>query len=218
MGVESGIGRAGAGGARPTSSAARARRVSLASPTPSPVQGRRSPAGGGRKPRPGAQAVDMTRFVAAAVLAVAAADLGFAPPAQRRGRSPTARRIRITPSARPRWRRSRAATRSPRGGDRRAFWGAVPCGGKITIVANSPLAPGLQAGTDGWVTFNSSLGADNLDAPASTLHRLHDHPRPLAVGQLDRDGGRLGHVLPDGRPTRWAISSATSTPFAPAAS
>lgn len=48
------------------------------------------------------------------------------------------------------------------------FWGATPCGGQIKIVADSPLAPGLQAGTDAWVTFNSSLGADNLDAPAST--------------------------------------------------
>jgi hypothetical protein len=48
------------------------------------------------------------------------------------------------------------------------FWGAVPCDGQIKIVADSPLAPGLQAGTDAWVTFNSSLGADNLDAPAST--------------------------------------------------
>jgi Matrixin len=48
------------------------------------------------------------------------------------------------------------------------FWGAVPCGGQIKIVADSPLAPGLQAGTDAWVTFGSSLGDDNLDAPAST--------------------------------------------------
>lgn len=48
------------------------------------------------------------------------------------------------------------------------FWGATPCGGQIKIVADSPLAPGLQAGTDAWVTFNSSLGSDNLDAPAST--------------------------------------------------
>jgi matrixin len=48
------------------------------------------------------------------------------------------------------------------------FWGAIPCGGQIKIVADSPLAPGLQAGTDAWVTFNSSLGADNLVAPAST--------------------------------------------------
>jgi hypothetical protein len=48
------------------------------------------------------------------------------------------------------------------------YWGATPCGGKVTITAASPLVSGLDAGTDGWVTFNSSLGADNLDAPAST--------------------------------------------------
>ncbi len=48
------------------------------------------------------------------------------------------------------------------------FWGATPCAGQIKIVADSPLAPGLASGTDGWVTFNSSLGADNLNAPAST--------------------------------------------------
>ena len=48
------------------------------------------------------------------------------------------------------------------------FWGATPCAGQIKIVADSPLVPGLASGTDGWVTFNSSLGADNLNAPAST--------------------------------------------------
>jgi matrixin len=48
------------------------------------------------------------------------------------------------------------------------FWGAVPCAGQISITADSPLAPGLAAGTDGWVTFSSSLGPDDLDAPASS--------------------------------------------------
>ena len=48
------------------------------------------------------------------------------------------------------------------------YWGVVPCQGQITIVADSPLAAGLQSGTDGWVTFNSSLGADDLAAPASS--------------------------------------------------
>ena len=31
-----------------------------------------------------------------------------------------------------------------------------------------PPARGRRASTDGWVTFNSSLGSDNLTAPAST--------------------------------------------------
>lgn len=48
------------------------------------------------------------------------------------------------------------------------FWGATPCEGQINLTVDSPLAPGLEPGTDGWVTFGSSLGADNLDAPAST--------------------------------------------------
>ena len=30
------------------------------------------------------------------------------------------------------------------------------------------LAAGLDPSTDGWVTFNSSLGPDNLNAPASS--------------------------------------------------
>ena len=48
------------------------------------------------------------------------------------------------------------------------YWGAIPCGGQIKIAANSPLAAGLDPSTDGWVTFNSSLGADNLSAPAAS--------------------------------------------------
>ena len=48
------------------------------------------------------------------------------------------------------------------------FWGAAPCGGQITILAERPLAPGLDPTTDAWVTFNSSLGQNNLEAPAST--------------------------------------------------
>lgn len=48
------------------------------------------------------------------------------------------------------------------------YWGAVPCGGQITVLAYRPLAPGLTPTTDGWVTFNSSLGPNDLEAPAST--------------------------------------------------
>ena len=46
------------------------------------------------------------------------------------------------------------------------YWGAVPCAGQVTVTADLPLAPGLGSDTDGWVTFNSSLGPDNLNAPA----------------------------------------------------
>jgi hypothetical protein len=48
------------------------------------------------------------------------------------------------------------------------FWGAVPCGGQITVLANLPVPASLQPSTDGWVTFDSSLGANDLLAPAST--------------------------------------------------
>jgi hypothetical protein len=48
------------------------------------------------------------------------------------------------------------------------YWGAVPCAGQITVLTELPVAPELDPTTDGWVTFNSSLGANNLQAPAST--------------------------------------------------
>lgn len=48
------------------------------------------------------------------------------------------------------------------------YWGAVPCGGQVKVVTNSALLAGMGSATDGWVTFNSSLGSDNLDAPAAT--------------------------------------------------
>jgi Matrixin len=48
------------------------------------------------------------------------------------------------------------------------YWNAVPCGGQITVLADMPLPAGLEPSTDGWVTFDSSLGANDLQAPAST--------------------------------------------------
>ncbi len=48
------------------------------------------------------------------------------------------------------------------------YWRAVPCGGQIAVHAEVPLAPGLDPTTDGWATFNSSLGQNNLEAPAGT--------------------------------------------------
>jgi Matrixin len=49
-----------------------------------------------------------------------------------------------------------------------AYWGAAPCGGKLSVVARRPLARGMAADTDAWVTFGSPLGANNLAAPASS--------------------------------------------------
>jgi Matrixin len=48
------------------------------------------------------------------------------------------------------------------------YWGAVPCHGRFAVLADRPLAPGLDPTTDGWATFNSPLGQNNLEAPAST--------------------------------------------------
>ncbi len=51
------------------------------------------------------------------------------------------------------------------------YWSAVPCAGQIAVRAEQPLAAGLEATTDGWATFESSFGANDLDAPASTYTR-----------------------------------------------
>jgi hypothetical protein len=48
------------------------------------------------------------------------------------------------------------------------YWGAAPCSGQISLRADQPLPAGLEASTDAWVTFESSLGANNLQAPAGT--------------------------------------------------
>lgn len=48
------------------------------------------------------------------------------------------------------------------------YWGAVPCGGQVAVLSAQPLATGTDATTDAWVTFESPLGANDLQAPAST--------------------------------------------------
>jgi Matrixin len=48
------------------------------------------------------------------------------------------------------------------------YWKAVPCGGQVTVLAAQQPAAGSDSTTDGWVTFESSLGANNLEAPPST--------------------------------------------------
>jgi hypothetical protein len=48
------------------------------------------------------------------------------------------------------------------------YWNAVPCGGRITVLTNLPVPAGLEPTTDGWVTFDSSLGENDLEAPAGT--------------------------------------------------
>ena len=48
------------------------------------------------------------------------------------------------------------------------YWGAVPCHGqiKILVAQRSPRSLGQDA--TAWATFSSSLGANNLAAPAGT--------------------------------------------------
>ena len=48
------------------------------------------------------------------------------------------------------------------------YWGAVPCQGHISVIIKQPVPPQLELDSDAWVTFNSSLGANNLAAPASS--------------------------------------------------
>jgi hypothetical protein len=49
-----------------------------------------------------------------------------------------------------------------------SYWKAVPCGGQITVLTDLPVPSSLEPTTDGWVTFDSSLGENDLEAPAST--------------------------------------------------
>jgi hypothetical protein len=48
------------------------------------------------------------------------------------------------------------------------YWNAVPCGGQIRVLGNLAVPSSLEYGTDAWVTFNSSLGQNDLEAPAAT--------------------------------------------------
>jgi len=50
----------------------------------------------------------------------------------------------------------------------RRYWGVVPCSGRVKLVARSPLTPGVHRTADAWVTFDSSLGANDLAAPPAT--------------------------------------------------
>ena len=50
----------------------------------------------------------------------------------------------------------------------KTYWRAVPCGDQVAVLTNVPLAPGLNSASDAWVTFASSLGPNDLEAPASS--------------------------------------------------
>lgn len=48
------------------------------------------------------------------------------------------------------------------------YWGVVPCHGNIKILVAQPSPAVLGPDTSAWVMFSSSLGANNLAAPASS--------------------------------------------------
>jgi Matrixin len=48
------------------------------------------------------------------------------------------------------------------------YWGAVPCQGHIKVLVQQPVPAQLGDNSDAWVTFGSSLGANNLTAPATS--------------------------------------------------
>jgi hypothetical protein len=86
------------------------------------------------------------------------------------------------------------------------YWGAVPCAGQIKIVANRPLVRGLDPSTDGWVTFSSSLGPDDLSAPAASYTNCTitlAHWQWASWTAMERDWGmfcltvvhEMGHLL-----------------------
>ena len=49
----------------------------------------------------------------------------------------------------------------------RRYWGAAACGGRVKVLAQRSVAAGLEPDSDAWVTFDSSLGRNNLAAPAA---------------------------------------------------
>ena len=50
----------------------------------------------------------------------------------------------------------------------RRYWGAVPCSGQIKLLTQRPVPSALGPASNAWVTFASSLGTNDLDAPASS--------------------------------------------------
>jgi hypothetical protein len=109
----------------------------------------------------------MSRILTIAVIAAALALPASAASAARRHRAPEAPRAALSDTG---------PSRGPAAGEMLAlatsvaerYWGAVPCAGRITLRSDVVLPAGLDPSTDGWVTFESSLGANNLQAPPGT--------------------------------------------------
>ena len=138
----------------------------------------RNAAGGGRLVQ-----MALLRILAAAALSAALAVPATAGAAERRAaaKGPSRKAAREAGAPPP-----ATARRS------RRYWGATPCGGRITFIARQPRAAGLGANSYAWVTFASPLGANNLAAPAEQLHRLHDRLRALALADRGEHAAGLG--------------------------
>jgi len=102
--------------------------------------------------------------VSFARLAAAAVVIGLGLPATAVARTPTAPTAPTAPS-------KASAVLGVAAGIAQRYWGTVPCGGQVTIVAQRPLTTGAEPGTDAWVTFDSPSGANDLAAPATTYSR-----------------------------------------------
>jgi hypothetical protein len=54
------------------------------------------------------------------------------------------------------------------------YWGEVPCGGGVKVLVRQSV-PGVVHDADAWVTFGSSLGANDLAAPAGAYTNCTVH-------------------------------------------
>jgi Matrixin len=86
------------------------------------------------------------------------------------------------------------------------YWGATPCHGQIKFLAQQPVPALMAPDSDAWVTFASSLGANNLAAPAAGYTNCAVHlgrARWPTTGSMRQDWDMLcmtvthefGHLL-----------------------